>query len=91
MRRGLVLLPIGLLLSIVQGSRRLGIPAHGVMHGVVTASYAAPAFTAFGYIAMLCLFLTRGGRPLQKALVPMGRFTKTISVPARRNSSTRRT
>ncbi len=70
-------LPIGLLLSVVQGSRRLGIPAHGVMHGVVTASYGALAFTAFGYIALLCLFLTRGGRPLQKALAPMGRMALT--------------
>ncbi|WP_213981920.1 DUF418 domain-containing protein [Sphingomonas sp. dw_22] len=70
-------LPIGLLLSVVQGSRHLGIPAHGVMHGVVTASYAALAFAAFGYIALLCLFLTRGGRPLQKALAPMGRMALT--------------
>jgi uncharacterized protein len=70
-------LPIGLILSVVQGSRRLGVTAHGVLHGVVTAAYAGPSIAAFGYIAVLCLFLTRGGRPLQKALTPMGRMALT--------------
>lgn len=70
-------LPIGLLLSVVQGSRHLGIPAHGALYGLVTASYAALAFAAFGYVALFCLFLTRGGGPLQKALAPMGRMALT--------------
>ncbi|BBC73989.1 conserved hypothetical protein [Altererythrobacter sp. B11] len=71
-------LPAGLLLSVVQGTRHLGIAAHGAAYGVVTASYAALAFAAFGYIALLCLFLTRGrGRQIQKVLAPMGRMALT--------------
>lgn len=70
-------LPIGLVLSVVHGTRRIGIPADGVLYGGVTAAYAGLAIAAFGYAALLCLVLTRQGRPLQKALAPMGRMALT--------------
>lgn len=68
---------IGLALSIVQGSRRMGIHAEGVLHGVVTAAYAGLSIAAFGYVALFCLILTRRGRFLQPALAPMGRMALT--------------
>lgn len=70
-------LPIGLLLSLVQGSRRMGVHAEGALHGAVTAAYVGLSIAAFGYIALLYLLLTRRWAVLQKALAPMGRMTLT--------------
>lgn len=70
-------LPIGLVLSVVNGSRRLGVETHGALYGLVTASYAGLSVMAFGVAAALCLFLSGPGRPLQKMLAPMGRMALT--------------
>jgi uncharacterized protein len=70
-------LPIGLMLSVVQGTRRMGIHAEGALHGVVTAAYAGVSIAAFGYIALLYLLLTRRWSILLRALAPVGRMTLT--------------
>ncbi|BAK65431.1 hypothetical protein SLG_07560 [Sphingobium sp. SYK-6] len=70
-------LPIGLVFSLVFATRRMGIEATGVLHGLVTASYAGLAFMAFGYVALLALFLTGKGEGLQRALAPAGRMALT--------------
>lgn len=70
-------LPLGLIFSLAFATRRMGIEAHGALYGLVTASYAGLSFMAFGYIALLALFFTGRGQPLQRALSPMGRMALT--------------
>lgn len=70
-------IPTGLVFSIIFATRRMGVEATGALHGLVTASYAGLAFMAFGYVALLALFLTGRGRGLQQALAPMGRMALT--------------
>ena len=70
-------IPLGLALSVLQGTRRMGIPLAGALHGAVTAAYAGVSIAGFGYIALACLLLTRQARPLQAALAPLGRMALT--------------
>ena len=70
-------LPLGLLLSLIHASRRMGIEAEGPLYGLVTAAYAGLPLMAFGYIAALTLLLSRRAFWLQRALSPMGRAALT--------------
>jgi uncharacterized protein len=70
-------LPLGLILSIIHATRRMGLEAEGPAYGVVTAAYAGLAITAFGYIGGLALLLSRRGAPMQRALSPVGRMALT--------------
>jgi len=70
-------LPIGIVLSLVQGSRRLGVDLPGPLHALPTVAYAGLSILSFGYIALLCLWLTRRGRRLQPLLAPAGRMALT--------------
>lgn len=72
-----VALPLGLLISVVQATRLLGVPAEGVLRGVVTAAYVGLPIMAFGYLAILTLFISRSGRWLSTLLAPMGRMALT--------------
>lgn len=72
-----VALPLGLVISVVQATRLLGVPAEGVLRGVVTAAYIGLPIMAFGYLAILTLFISRGGRGLSTLLAPMGRMALT--------------
>lgn len=68
--------PVGLALSVLHGSRRMGLAAEGWVYGLVTAAYAGLAIAALGYIALLCLLLGRSPR-LRAALAPIGRMALT--------------
>jgi uncharacterized protein len=70
-------LPLGLLLSLIHATRWMGIEADGAAYGLVTAAYAGLPIAAFGYIAVLTLWLSRGGTGVQRALAPMGRMALT--------------
>jgi uncharacterized protein len=70
-------LPLGLVLSIIHATRRMGVEAEGAAYGLVTAAYAGLALAAFGYVAGLALLLSRRGAPMQRALSPMGRMALT--------------
>jgi len=70
-------LPLGMVLSIVHATRRMGVEAEGAAYGLVTAAYAGLAITAFGYIAGLALLLSRRGALIHRALSPMGRMALT--------------
>lgn len=72
-----VVLPLGLLLSLVHATRRLGMPMDGIGYGIVTAAYMGLPILAFGYLAMLTLYISRGGRWLSTAFAPMGRMALT--------------
>lgn len=70
-------LPLGLAVSVVHATRRMGIPAEGWAYAGVTAAYAGLAIAAIGYIAGFCLLLSGSGRWLQRPLAPMGRMALT--------------
>ena len=70
-------LPVGLALSIVHGSRRLGVPAHGAAYAAVTTAYAGLAIMAFGYVALFALLLAGRGRRVHRALSTAGRMALT--------------
>jgi uncharacterized protein len=70
-------LPLGLVLSIVSASRRLGVAVDPTSYGLVTASYAGVSIMAFGYIAVAALFLDGRGRGVARALAPAGRMALT--------------
>ncbi|RYY23776.1 MAG: DUF418 domain-containing protein [Sphingomonadales bacterium] len=70
-------LPIGLVLSVIHATRRMGIPFEGWGYAGVTAAYAGLAIAAIGYIALFCLLIGGSGRWLQKPLAPMGRMALT--------------
>lgn len=72
-----ICLPLGLLLSIVHASRRLGIPAEGAAYAAVTAAYAGLAIMAFGYVAAFALLLANKRRAIHRALAPAGRMALT--------------
>lgn len=72
-----VALPVGLVISVVQATRMLGVPAEGVLRGAVTAAYVGLPILAFGYLAILTLFISRSGRWLSTLLAPMGRMALT--------------
>lgn len=72
-----VCIPLGLVLSIAQATRRMGIPLDGAAYAFVSASYVGLPVMAFGYIAALSLLLTRAGKGLQPVLAPMGRMALT--------------
>jgi len=72
-----ICLPLGLVLSLIHATRRIGITAHGLNYALVTAAYVGLPIMAFGYVAALALFLSRRGRWLQRALSPMGRMALT--------------
>jgi len=72
-----VALPLGLVLSVAHATRRLGIPMDGIGYGVVTAAYMGLPILAFAYLAMLTLYISRGGRWLTTAFAPMGRMALT--------------
>ncbi|HEY0053120.1 MAG TPA: DUF418 domain-containing protein, partial [Caulobacteraceae bacterium] len=76
-RVALVCLPVGLALSLLHATRRMGVPADDALYAAVTAAYVGLPIMAFGYAAALALFLTRQGRWLQPALAPMGRMALT--------------
>jgi uncharacterized protein len=69
--------PLGLVLSVIHATRRMGIEADGAAYALVTAAYVGIPILAFGYVSLLCLWLTRGGRGLQRVLAPMGRMALT--------------
>lgn len=69
--------PLGLVLSIVHATRRMGIETEGAAYALVTAAYIGIPILAFGYVSLLCLWLTRGGRGVQRLLSPMGRMALT--------------
>lgn len=70
-------LTLGLLLSLIQATRRIGLPAEGVLYGLVTASYVGLPIMAFGYLAALALFIQRRGAWLNRLFAPMGRMALT--------------
>lgn len=70
-------LPLGLVLSAIHGSGRMGIEAGPLFGAAVTAAYVGLPIMAMGYAAMFTLWLSGGGRWLQKALTPMGRMALT--------------
>lgn len=70
-------LPLGLVLSLVYATRRVGIPAEGALYGMVTATYVGLPVMAFGYVAGICLLLAGPARWLRRALAPMGRMALT--------------
>lgn len=72
-----VALPLGLLLSLVHATRRMGVPMDGVGYGVVTAAYMGLPILAFGYLSILSLYISRGGRWLTLMFAPMGRMALT--------------
>ena len=72
-----ICLPLGLLLSIVHGTRRLGIPAHGAAYAAVTTAYAGLAIMVFGYVALFALLLADKGDRVHRALSPAGRTALT--------------
>lgn len=72
-----IALPLGLALSAVHATRRLGIPLDGAAYGLVTAAYMGLPIMAFGYLAILTLWISRGGRWLTTLLAPMGRMALT--------------
>lgn len=72
-----VALPLGLALSVLHASRRLGLPADGALYGAVTAAYVGLPVMAFGYLAILTLYISRGGRWLTTVFAPMGRMALT--------------
>ncbi|RYG07887.1 MAG: DUF418 domain-containing protein, partial [Caulobacteraceae bacterium] len=72
-----IALPLGLLLSFAYATRRLGLPMEGVMYGVVTASYMGLPIMAFGYIAVLTLYMSRKRHWLTGLFAPMGRMALT--------------
>lgn len=72
-----IALPLGLVLSAIHAARRLGIPMDGAAYGVVTAAYAGLPIMAFGYLAILTLWISRGGRWLTTLFAPMGRMALT--------------
>lgn len=70
-------LPLGLVLSILHGTRRLAIPAHGGAYAAVTAAYAGLAIIAFGYVALFALLLSGRGQRVHRALSPAGQMALT--------------
>ena len=76
-RVGWVALPLGLVLSVIHATRRLGVPADGLLHGLVTAAYMGLPIMAFGYLALLTLYISRSGRWLGVVFAPMGRMALT--------------
>ena len=76
-RIALFSLPVGFVLSAIHGSGRMGIEAGPVFSTVVTAAYVGLPIMAMGYAAMFTLWLSGGGRWLQRALTPMGRMALT--------------
>lgn len=72
-----IALPLGLALSVLHASRRLGLPADGALYGAVTAAYVGLPVMAFGYLAILTLYISRGGRWLTVVFAPMGRMALT--------------
>ncbi|GAA0624774.1 DUF418 domain-containing protein [Brevundimonas kwangchunensis] len=72
-----IALPLGLLLSAVHATRRLGLPVDGVVYGVVSAAYMGLPIMAFGYLAALTLYINRKGQWLTRLLAPMGRMALT--------------
>lgn len=72
-----VALPLGLALSAIHATRRLGVPLDGAAYGVVTAAYMGLPIMAFGYLAILTLYISRGGRWLTALFAPMGRMALT--------------
>jgi len=72
-----VALPLGLALSVIHATRRLGVPVEGAAYGVVSAAYVGLPIMAFGYLAILTLYISRGGRWLTTVFAPMGRMALT--------------
>lgn len=72
-----IALPLGLLLSFAYATRRLGLPMEGALYGVVTASYMGLPIMAFGYLAVLTLYISRKGSWLIGLFAPMGRMALT--------------
>lgn len=70
-------LPLGLALSVAHATRRLGVPADGALYGFVTAAYVGLPIMAFGYLSILTLYISRGGRWLAAVFAPMGRMALT--------------
>lgn len=70
-------LPLGLALSFAWATRRLGIPMEGLAYGAVSAAYMGLPIMAFGYLAILALYISRSGRWLTTLLAPMGRMALT--------------
>ncbi|MGF7146486.1 uncharacterized protein FHS96_000095 [Sphingomonas zeicaulis] len=76
-RTAAIAIPLGLVLSIVHASRRLGIEADGAAYGLVTAAYAGLALMSFGYVALFSLWLAGSGQRVARALAPTGRMALT--------------
>lgn len=72
-----IALPLGLALSAVHATRRLGVPMDGAAYGVVSAAYMGLPIMAFGYLALLTLYISRGGRWLSTLFAAMGRMALT--------------
>lgn len=72
-----ICLPIGLILSMLHGSRRMGMESEGAMYALVTAAYVGLPIMAFGYIAALALWFSGKGKRIEAALAPMGRLALT--------------
>lgn len=73
-------IPLGLVLSLVHATRRMGIEAEGAAYALVTAAYVGLPVMAFGYVSALALWFSRDGGAgprMQAALAPMGRLALT--------------
>ena len=70
-------LPIGLLLSVVNGAPFLGMRPEGLAAAGVTAAYVGVPVMAFFYLAAFALLFSKGAGAIQSFLAPAGRMSLT--------------
>lgn len=70
-------LPIGLLLSVVNGAPFLGMRPEGLAAAGVTAAYVGVPVMAFFYLAAFALLFSKGAGAVQSFLAPAGRMSLT--------------
>jgi uncharacterized protein len=77
--RGIVkwCLPVGLLLSIVNGAPYLGMRPEGLAAAGITAAYVGVPIMAFFYLAAFALLFSKGAGTMQSFLAPAGRMSLT--------------
>jgi uncharacterized protein len=72
-----IALPIGFVLSALNGSAQMGWEPGQPLAGLQTAAYIGLPIMGFGYLALFSLWLSRGGAWLQRLLAPTGRMALT--------------
>lgn len=76
-RVAMICFPVGLALSVIHALPTAGVRFEGPVVGLIAMTYIGLPVMAFGYVAVLTLWLSRGGRWLRTALTPMGRMALT--------------